>query len=72
MPGPSRTATVRPTTSEHDVVVLREPVGKWPAGTIGAVVSVYDDSLLIEITGTGGETLDTIQVRASGLDVKES
>lgn len=24
---------------ENDVVELRDPVGKWPAGTIGAVVS---------------------------------
>ncbi len=64
--------TVKPVISEHDVVVLREPIGRWPAGTTGAVVSVYDDTLLIEITGTAGETVDTIQVRASRLDVKQS
>lgn len=62
--------TVKHAISEHDVVVLREPVGAWPAGTTGAVVSVYDDTLLVEITGPGGKTLDTIQVRVSGLDVK--
>jgi len=26
-------ATVKHTISEHDVVILREPVGAWPAGT---------------------------------------
>jgi len=56
--------------SEHDVAVLREPV-KWAAGTTGAVVRVYDDTLLVEITGTGGDTVDTIQVRVSGLHIKQ-
>ncbi len=62
--------TVKHAISEHDVVVLREPVGSWPAGTAGAVISVYDGSLLVEITGTEGKTLDTIQVPAEGLDAK--
>ncbi len=65
-------ASVKHAISEHDVVVLREPVGAWPAGTTGAVISVYDDGLLIEITGPGGKTLDTIQVPAARLDVKHS
>jgi hypothetical protein len=65
-------ATVKHAISEHDVVVLREPVDAWPAGTTGAVVSAYDDTLLVEITGPGGKTVDTIQVRAGKLDVKRS
>lgn len=32
-------ATVMHAISAHDVVVLREPVGTWPAGTTGAVIS---------------------------------
>ena len=56
--------------SEHDVVVLRAPVGAWPAGTTGAVISTYDDTLLVEITGPGGKTLDTIQVPAAQLALK--
>ena len=65
-------ATVKHTISEHDVVVLREPVGAWPPGTTGAVVSVYDGILLVEITGPGGKTLDTIQVPAVQLEAKRT
>ena len=65
-------ATVRHAISEHDVVMLREPVGAWPAGTTGAVISVYDDTLLVEITGPGGKTLDTIQVLAAHLAIKHT
>jgi hypothetical protein len=63
-------ATIKHVISEHEVVVLRQPVGAWPAGTTGAVVSSYDDALLVEITGTGGKTLDTIQVPAAQLTLK--
>lgn len=65
-------ATVRHSISEHDVVVLREPVGAWPPDTTGAVISVYDDTLLVEITGPGGKILDTIQVPAARVDVKHT
>lgn len=63
-------ATVKHATSEHDVVVLRTAVGVWPAGTVGAVISAYDGTMLVEIAGPGGKTLDTIQVPADRLDVK--
>lgn len=65
-------ATVKHAISEHDVVVLREPVGAWPAGTTGAVISVYEDTLLVEITGADGKTLDTIQVPAAQLAIKHT
>ena len=65
-------ATIKHTISEHDVVVLREPVGPWTAGTTGAVISVYDGILLVEISGPGGKTLDTIQVPATQLDAKRA
>lgn len=39
-------------------------------GTTGAVISVYDDTLLVEITGPGGEMVDTIQVPGATLDTK--
>lgn len=64
-------ATTKHAISEHDVVVLREPAGAWPAGTTGAVVSTYDDTLLVEITGPAGKTLDTIQVPADHLTLKQ-
>ncbi len=34
---------------ESDIVKLRESVDGWPAGTIGAVVSEYPHSALVEI-----------------------
>jgi hypothetical protein len=65
-------ATVKHGIAEHDVVVLREPVGHWPTGTTGAVISVYDDTALVEITDADGKTLDTIQVPPTALSVKRS
>jgi predicted dinucleotide-binding enzyme len=65
-------ATVKHAISEHDVVVLREPVGAWPACTTGAAISIYDDTVLVEITGPDGKTLDTIQVPATRLSVKRT
>lgn len=65
-------ATVKHAISEHDVVVLRERVGAWPAGTTGAVVSVYDDALLVEIADPDGKTLETVRVPASQLSVKRT
>jgi hypothetical protein len=34
---------------EHDVVVLRERVGDWPARTTGTAVSIYEDAALVEL-----------------------
>jgi hypothetical protein len=34
---------------ELDEVELTVEIGDWPAGTRGAVVSVYEDSVLVEI-----------------------
>lgn len=65
-------ATLRHTIAEHDVVILREPVGAWPAGTTGTVISTYDDTHLVEIAGPGGKTLDTIQVPTARLDIKHA
>lgn len=64
--------SVKHAISEHDTVVLLEPVGSWPAGTPGAVISVYDDAVLVEIVGPGGATLDTISVRAQRLHISNA
>jgi hypothetical protein len=42
-------ATIRDAIEEHDVVALRVPIGTWPAGTIGTVVSLYDGAALVEV-----------------------
>ena len=65
-------ATVRHAISEHDVVVLREPIAGWPAGTTGAVISLYGDTVLVEIADPRGRTLDTIRVPTATLDIKQS
>ncbi|HEY1539631.1 MAG TPA: hypothetical protein VGF63_09555 [Solirubrobacteraceae bacterium] len=63
---------VKHALSEHDTVLLREPIGEWPAGTVGVVISAYLDALLVEVVGTHGETLDTITVRPEGLVLSNS
>jgi hypothetical protein len=47
-------ATGKHTISDHGVVVLREPVGTLPAGTTGAAISVYDDTVLVETADRDG------------------
>lgn len=64
-------APVTPAISEHDVVVLREAVGDWPADAVGTVISVYHDGVvLVEITEPDGKTLDCVQVSPGQSDVK--
>lgn len=36
---------------EHEVCTLRSQVGDWPAGTEGTAVSIYEDEVLIELSG---------------------
>ncbi|MGH2983677.1 MAG: hypothetical protein ACRDK5_05425 [Solirubrobacterales bacterium] len=53
-------ATVKHPITECDVISLSEPVGKWPAGTIGAVVSDYGETKLVEIADERGKALDLV------------
>ena len=62
-------ASVKHVIAEHDVVVLSEPAGAWPAGTCGAAISVYDDAVLVEIAGPNGDTLDTVSIPADRLRI---
>lgn len=55
-------ATVKHAIGEIDVVELLKPVGKWPAGTRGAVVSDHGDVKLVEISDDQGQMLDLISV----------
>lgn len=50
--------------------VLRAPVGDWPTGTVGAVISAYGDTMLVEISDADGRTSDTLQVPADQLEPK--
>jgi hypothetical protein len=62
-------ASVKHAISEHDTVVLSEPVGAWATGTCGAAISVHTDDVLVEIVGPAGETLDMISVPAERLHI---
>lgn len=62
-------ATIKRTIGEIDVVELREPFGKWPAGTTGTVVSDHGDVKLVEISEDQppGAMLDLIYVAEASL-----
>ncbi len=55
---------------EHSVVRLREPVGSWPAGTVGTIVSEYSDAVLVEVSNETGKVLDFVQVPVAKLELK--
>lgn len=55
-------STVKHAIEEHDVVALRLPIGAWPAGTTGTVVSLYEDAALVEVAEDDppGSALDNL------------
>jgi hypothetical protein len=61
-------ATVKQAIGEVDVVAFvqavdkDEGVGKWAAGTIGAVVGDHGDVKMVEIANDRGEALDFVMV----------
>jgi hypothetical protein len=65
-------AVVKHVIEENDVVVLRERVGSWPAGTVGTAISIYDDGALVEISehAPPGEALDMIDVPVQLLELR--
>lgn len=58
------------TVRELDAVALRRPLGRWVAGTTGAVVELFDDAAaLVEFVGPDGRTLDMLTVPLDALTV---
>jgi hypothetical protein len=55
---------------ENDVVALRDRVGDWPAGTVGAAVSIYAGAAQVEVTDNRGHTLDLITVPNELLELR--
>jgi Domain of unknown function (DUF4926) len=55
-----------------DVVELRETRGTHAAGTVGAVVELFDDEALVEIVDETGETRDLVHVAFDALRVRPS
>jgi hypothetical protein len=70
-------ATVKQAIRENDAVELLDPVakvdagGKWPAGTVGAVVSERGEWKLVEIANERGVTLDYVSVSAARLALRD-
>jgi hypothetical protein len=44
-------STAQNLIGEHDEVVLLRPVGRWPAGTRGTVLSNHPDYKIVEMPG---------------------
>lgn len=51
----------------HDIVELARDVGRWPAGTVGAIVDEFSGGVVVEIVGPAGETLDLLELPTSHL-----
>ena len=60
-------ATINHAIRENDVVELRHPAGRWPAGTSGTVVSERGDAMLVEISDEQGQMLDLVSQAESQL-----
>jgi hypothetical protein len=48
----------RRVVEEHDVVRFLAPIGRWPVGTKGTVISVHPDVMLVEMNGEADSCLD--------------
>lgn len=62
-------STTRSVIGELDVVALLTPVGAWPIGTEGTVISNDPDFKLVEICNEFGEALDELDVPPDQLKV---
>ncbi|HEX5714065.1 MAG TPA: hypothetical protein VFX85_12185 [Solirubrobacterales bacterium] len=60
-------ATATKSINELDVVVLLEPVGRWPKGQEGTVVQEHGSIKLIEISDEQGQMLDLVGASESQL-----
>jgi hypothetical protein len=49
---------------------LRVSCEGWPAGTTGAIVEAFEDGVLLEIVGEGGETLAMLPLRYDALKIE--
>jgi hypothetical protein len=54
----------------HDVVELREPRGRQPAGAVGAVVDLLPTEALVEFADEHGRTVELLSVPLDALLVR--
>ena len=60
----------RPEVEENDVVRFLAPIGRWPAGSAGTVVSAaFADVMLVEISDRDGCALDFVDAPVELLEV---
>jgi len=52
---------------ELQVVEFCVPLGRWPVGTIGTIISIHHDGALIEISDDDGVTMDVLPVPFSAV-----
>jgi hypothetical protein len=45
-----------------DVVELKVATGRWEPGTLGTVVEVFDDGVLVEVSDEEGRTVDFVSL----------
>jgi hypothetical protein len=55
-----------------DVVELRRARGSQPAGTVGAVVELFETEALIEIASESGATIELLSVPYDELRIRSS
>jgi hypothetical protein len=61
--------TKRRVIEEHDVVRFLVPVGRWPAGTEGTVISTHPEAMLVEVSDDRGAALDFVSAPVDLLEV---
>jgi hypothetical protein len=54
---------------EHDSVALTEQHGRWPAGTRGCALNIWNGYVDVEIPASGGRVLDLLVVSEDQLRV---
>jgi hypothetical protein len=55
----------------HDVVELERACGRWPAGTVGVIVDEFNGGVVVEVVGSGGETLELLDLPAGHVRAAE-
>ena len=54
---------------EIDCVRFTKRIGRWPAGTEGAVVNTHRDEVEVEIISESGYTLDIVDAPVDSVEV---
>ena len=57
---------------ELDTVELRAASGRWPAGTVGTVLELFDSAALVEVSDERGHAADFLTLPLDALRVVET